>query len=171
MKQSRRVRQMQRHHKRNKKGSALNLVSLMDIFTILVFFLMVNQSEVEILQTSQSVVLPDSSAQQQPKNTLTITVDETSVVVGGRSVAKVADVLASNNELIEGLKTELEYQAARSPYADQQAAEKGRAITILGDKDIPYKLLKRIMVTCAKTEYTNVSLAVEKLAAAEGGKG
>ena len=37
--------------KKHSKTATLNLVSLMDIFTILVFFLMVNSSEVEVLQT------------------------------------------------------------------------------------------------------------------------
>ncbi|MGK0261262.1 MAG: biopolymer transport protein ExbD, partial [Candidatus Azotimanducaceae bacterium] len=50
------------------KTATLNLVSLMDIFTILVFFLMVNSSEVEVLQTSSDIKLPDSTSEQRPEN-------------------------------------------------------------------------------------------------------
>ncbi|MEJ2362362.1 MAG: hypothetical protein P8Z75_13220 [Gammaproteobacteria bacterium] len=43
MKESHRTRRMERHHKRNKKTATLNMVSMMDIFTILVFFLLVSR--------------------------------------------------------------------------------------------------------------------------------
>ena len=51
---------------RGKKSAALNLVSLMDIFTILVFFLMVNSSEVEVLQSSSKIKLPDFHLRETP---------------------------------------------------------------------------------------------------------
>ncbi|HBX40956.1 MAG TPA: biopolymer transporter ExbD, partial [Marinobacter adhaerens] len=41
MKTSRKAKRIRRHYGRMKKSGGLNLVSLMDIFTILVFFLMV----------------------------------------------------------------------------------------------------------------------------------
>ncbi len=40
--------------------------------------------------------------------------------------------------------------------------EEEREITILGDKEIPYKLLKRIMLTCSETHFSHISLAVSK---------
>jgi biopolymer transport protein ExbD len=33
-------------------------------------------------------------------------------------------------------------------------------VTILGDKDIPYRLLKKVMATCTESEYGRISLAV-----------
>lgn len=160
MKMGRRAKRMARNHKRNANKSALNLVSLMDIFTILVFFLMVNQSDVEVA-SSDSIKLPDSVAETAPKNMVTLLVSSDSIVVQGRPIAKVADVLASDAEKVKALTTELEYLATRSPMTPEQQ-EKGRPITIMGDHKIPYKLLKKIMTTCAEAKYNNIFLAVSQ---------
>ena len=144
---------------RKGKTAGLNLVSLMDIFTILVFFLMVNSSEVEVLQTSSQIKLPDSNSEQKPKNQLMISVDAEDLVVQGRSVAKVADVFGSESLVIDGLKTELEYQASRRG----EMPEGGFEVTVIGDKELPYWLLKRILMTCQTTDFAQVSLAVNKV--------
>ena len=48
--------------------------------------------------------------------------------------------------------------------------EKGRAVTIMGDKEIPYALLKRIMTPCADNDYRNISLAVNQVAGSDSGQ-
>jgi biopolymer transport protein TolR len=144
---------------RKAKTAGLNLVSLMDIFTILVFFLMVNSSEVEVLQTSSKIKLPDSSSEKQPKNQLMISVDEEDLVVQGRSVAKVADLFGTEELMIAGLQSELEYQATRRG----EIPEGGFEITVIGDKELPYWLLKKILMTCQTADFARVSLAVNKV--------
>ena len=150
-----------RRSRQNRKGktAGLNLVSLMDIFTILVFFLMVNSSEVEVLQTSSKIKLPDSSSEKQPKNQLMISVDEEDLVVQGRSVAKVADLFGTEELMIAGLQSELEYQATRRG----EIPEGGFEITVIGDKELPYWLLKKILMTCQTADFARVSLAVNKV--------
>lgn len=152
-----------RRSRQQKKGKAagLNLVSLMDIFTILVFFLMVNSSEVEVLQTSSKIKLPDSISEQKPKNQLMISVDEENLVVQGRVVASVAEVMGAKDLLIDGLQTELVYQASRRG----EMPEGGFEVTVIGDKALPYWLLKRILMTCQTTDFARVSLAVNKVEA------
>jgi len=141
------------------KTASLNLVSLMDIFTILVFFLMVNSSEVEVLQTSSKIKLPDSVSEQKPKNQLMISVDDENLVVQGRVVATMAEVVAADELLIEGLQSELAYQASRRG----EMPEGGFEVTVIGDKALPYWLLKRILMTCQTTDFARVSLAVNKV--------
>ena len=158
MKMSRRARRMQRHHARSQKKAMINLVSLMDIFTILVFFLLVNSTDVDVLPNTKSIELPKSVAEQKPKETLFIIVNDQSLVVQGRPVANISDVIDNPENIITALKEELEYQASRS--ADPN--EERREITILGDKNIPYRLLKKIMITCNSVNYNNISLAVTK---------
>ena len=150
-----------RRARQEKKGkvAALNLVSLMDIFTILVFFLMVNSSEVEVLQTSSKIKLPDSTSEKQPKNQLMISVDGENLIVQGRSVASVAQIEGQSELLIDGLKTELEYQASRRG----EVPEGGFEVTVIGDKELPYWLLKRILMTCQTADFAQVSLAVNKV--------
>ena len=152
---NKRRRKMQ---KRNKVAT-LNLVSLMDIFTILVFFLMVNSSEVEVLQSNSKIKLPDSTSQQQPDNRLVISVSDEDVIVQGRPVAKIADLVGLDLPLIAGLQTELEYQASRR----QEIPDGGFEITVMGDEAVPYWLLKKILLTCQTTDFARVSLAVNKV--------
>jgi len=136
----------------------LNLVSLMDIFTILVFFLMVNSSDVKILQTSADVELPDSTSQKQPDEQTIVTVSDENIVVMGRKVAEVDALVGTGDVAIEGLAEELRYQANRKG----DAPEDGYEITIMGDRQIPYWLLKKIMLTCTSEDYARISLAVNQ---------
>ena len=160
MKMSRRAIRMERHHKRNRMRAVLSMVSLMDIFTILVFFLLVHSSNVQELPT-KAVQLPESLAEKQPKQTVVITVNEQDILVQGRKVASVADVMKADVDVIGALKTELDYQAAKG-VSIPTGGKTGREITIMGDKDIPYQLLKKIMLTCVRASYDNISLAVIK---------
>ena len=153
---------MQRHHKRAKSGGAINLVSLMDIFTILVFFLLVNSSDVSVLPSTKSIKLPESVAEQKPKETLFIIVSKKDLLVQGRPVANVDEIMNSPENIITSLKKELEYQASKSSMPAEVVDKKGREVTILGDKKIPYRLLKKIMITCNSVNYNNISLAVTK---------
>lgn len=159
MKMSRRAIRMERHHKRSRAGAGLNLVSMMDIFTILVFFLLVQSSDVEVLPSAKAVRLPESIAEKSPKQTVVVTVNDQDILVQGKKVASVPDIINADGETIDTLKAELEYQARRAPLA---AGKTQRDITILGDKEIPYRLLKKIMITCVRSSYENISLAVLK---------
>ncbi len=160
-------RRIARKQRRNKKSATLNLVSLMDIFTIMVFFLMMNQSDVEVMN-NDDITLPNSITQAHPKNNINLLVSHDDIIVQGRLVASVKDVLALplDVELIPELQKELDYLASKTQ-ATAVEIELGRAITIMGDKGIPYKVLKRIMSTCQKAKYTQISLAAQKTAVKE----
>ena len=171
-----RAARMGRHHSRHKKGVALNLVSLMDIFTILVFFLLVNSSDVEVLPNAKDVQLPESIAEIKARESVVILVTDTEILVQGRVVSRIDDVLASDDLVIPALKAELVSQAGRALLGSDED-EEGREVTIMGDKEIPYHLLKRVMATCTDADYSRLSLAVLqktsdfKLAAAAGSGG
>ncbi|MFL0803595.1 MAG: biopolymer transporter ExbD [Agarilytica sp.] len=163
MKQSIRAKRMERHHRRTNNQSKLNLVSLMDIFTILVFFLLVNSSEVEVLQSNKDIKLPASVAEKKPETNLVVMVSSEEILVGGRKVTSVKQAMKSEGNEITLLSKELKYLASRKPYRDVKEQEKGRDVTIMGDEKIPYALLKKIMTTCAKSDYRNISLAVSQV--------
>ena len=152
---SRRAQRMERRHERARNIVGLSLVSMMDIFTILVFFLLVNSSNSEALPGAKSVRLPESIAEKDPKPTLVVTVNDQDILVQGRKVASVGEALRGDL-IIEPLKTELDHQSRRA----YDKGEKTHKVTIMGDKEIPYSLLKRIMLTCVRSKYENISLAV-----------
>lgn len=144
---------------RNQSMVDLNLVSLIDIFTILIFFLLANASDVEVLPSSKAVRLPESIAEKSPKVTVVVMVSDQDILVQGRKVASVPEVMGSDSDLIEPLKAELDIQASRQVVRKEHEAD-ARAITIMGDKEIPYRLLRKVMVTCARANYSNISFAV-----------
>jgi len=148
---------------RNKSLVDMNLVSLIDIFTILIFFLLSNSAEVEILPSTKAVKLPESTAEKTPRDTLVVVVNDKDIIVQGRRIASVADVMRAQDDLIAPLKAELDFQAGRQVIRLENAAQKN-AITIMGDKDIPYQLLRKVMVTCARANYSDVAFAVRRKA-------
>jgi len=168
MKQSLRAKRMAKQHRRRSQQTKLNLVSLMDIFTILVFFLLVNSSDVEVLQNDKTITLPKSVSEQRPNTTLVVRVNGSDILVGNRSVAKVDAVLQREDSTIAELTRELQYQASRAEPLTQEQAKLGRAVTIMGDQAVPYALLKKVMTTCADAEYRNIALAVTKIESAGG---
>ena len=162
-----RARRMARNHRRLQQPARLNLVALMDIFTILVLFLMVNNGDVEILQADKNITLPESVATQRPEESLTIKVSPQSILVQGQPVLSVTDALATEGGPLLALGAELQRQAARSgPLAEAQQA-RGRSVIIMGDETMPYQLLQRIMSTCASEDYRDISLAVNSISAPE----
>ena len=144
---------------RNQNQLDLNLVSLIDVFTILIFFLLSNSTDVETLPSPRAVKLPESIAEQAPKETLVVVVNNQEIVVEGRRIATVAEVMAAKDDLIEPLKAELDLLAKRQVVKQANQAQT-QAITIMGDREIPYQLLRKVMVTCARANFVDVSFAV-----------
>jgi biopolymer transport protein ExbD len=142
---------------RNKTMVDMNLVSLIDVFTILIFFLLSNSGGVETLPSPKAVQLPESLADVSARDTVVVVVSGSEILVDGRRVALVADVVAAEGDLIEPLKTELDQHPPASAGEGNP-----RRLTIMGDKDIPYRLLRKIMFTSARAHFSDVSFAVRQ---------
>jgi biopolymer transport protein ExbD len=160
MSNSSRAKRMARHYERTRKGGSLNLVSLMDIFTILVFFLLVNSAEVQTLEPPKALQLPESTALEKPRDTVMVMVTTEQVLVQGTPVVSVADVAASEGVIIAPLGAALKAQTDRALVRAAATDLSAREITILGDRDVPYKVLKKVMATCTDADYGRLSLAV-----------
>jgi biopolymer transport protein TolR len=160
MQMSQRAKRMESRNAKGSKPVALNLVSLMDIFTILVFFLLVNSGQVETLPNAKDIKLPQSIAEQKSRETVVITVTGDDILVQGKAVASVAAVMNQQGMVIDGLQAALRAQSDRVLRQDAMSDVADREVTILGDKALPYKLLKRVMATCTAAEYGQISLAV-----------
>ncbi len=165
---SHRGRRLQRNQ--IKKPPSLNLVSLMDIFTILVFFLLVNSSSVQ-QPSNAGLRLPEAKVEKPVAETLVIQISGSSIVVQNQPVAELTDELINgNDDLIPALVKELEYQAQRNTSELTLAValnDDGEPIepellsaTLMADREIPFKLLKKIMLSAAEANYSQLSLAV-----------
>lgn len=158
MHMSRRAKRMKQHHARSKdRNAALNMVSLMDIFTILVFFLLVNATSAEILPSPKDITLPNSAAEKLPKQNLVVAVNERMISLQGKPIISVKKAMSSKQKTIQPLFNALKLTAAKEKGLDDK-----KGVTIMGDKDIPYALLKKIMLTCSGAEFTNLSFAVNQ---------
>jgi biopolymer transport protein TolR len=163
MKRSLKAARMERRHKKT-NGATLSLVSLMDIFTILVFFLLFNSSGDHQLPSSKSIKLPESIAEEVPSDSLIIMISATDIIVQGTLVADVETILSTDDRVIENLKVNLLQHASQMWDQERVTSDEGTEITILADKEIPYRLLKRIMQTLSETPFKKISLAVSKKA-------
>ena len=147
---------------RNQTMVDMNLVSLIDVFTILIFFLLSNSGGVETLPSPKAVQLPESFAEKSPRETVVVVVSGTEILVDGRKVAAVRDVMGTEGDLIAALKTELDLLQSSRQVVRKENEALSKAVTIMGDKDIPYQLLRKIMVTCARANFSDVSFAVRQ---------
>lgn len=151
--------------RRNKRGSAvayLSMVSLMDMFTIILIFLLHTFSaEGEVFSSSATFKLPQSTSEEPYRARLGIQITRQDIIVDGRKVASISE-LAPGELMIKPLYDELTEQAKKSLLIAgfNPELELNREVVIQGDKTIPFALLQKVMFTCGQVGYNNISLAV-----------
>lgn len=158
MKLSKRALRKVRRARKQSVVTSINLVSMIDIFTILIIYLLVNTAAVQIVGAEQ-VDLPTSAAVEPPRENVSVILTRDDVLVDGKAVMKVADIREGGPAVIPALKQGL-LDAAPLTGAQQGSAEEGGEVNILADKTVPYSLLKKIMTTCADAQFARISLGV-----------
>ncbi|WP_371374336.1 ExbD/TolR family protein [Thalassotalea aquiviva] len=151
----------QGYFSKTSQPTRLSLVSLMDIFTILVFFLLVNSSQVQVLQKHDAIELPSSHINAVAKDNLNITLTKNELLLQGKKLISIKDIVPEA-EFIESLTKALNEHKQQLDLVSKNNDE-ALAINILADKNTPYNLLKRVMNTSADSGFADISLAVEKL--------
>jgi biopolymer transport protein ExbD len=158
MNNSRRMKRMARASRNAAAG--LSLTSLMDVFTILVLYLLVNQSTGTVLEPPPEIKLPNSVTETAPRETLVVSVSDDEVWVKDTRVASVQEVLASEEDLIEPIRDRM-IELKGSLASVGEAAEQ-KEVTIMGNRAIHFKVLKRVMTSCTAAGFTKISLAVNQ---------
>ena len=159
MKDTRRMQRMARTSKRSKRMPGFNLVSLMDIFTILVFFLLVNSSNTQQLPSAESLKLPESVATNKPEETTVVMITDTDILVSGEIMITIEEANELEAPLLPTVRDALRAAADRASITAKAEAAK-KEVTIVGDKQVPFKLLKKIMNSCTQAGYETIYLAV-----------
>ncbi|TDJ37367.1 MAG: biopolymer transporter ExbD [Gammaproteobacteria bacterium] len=157
MRDSRRIKRMSRNRR---KIGQINLTALMDIFTILVFFLLVNSGSVELLEVPKDMKLPESHEESKPRETVVIFISKENVLVQGKIVAYVADILEGRAETMDPVIARLAELKESIIGPSTQTVAASQEVTILADKSVPFVVVRRIMSACTDEGYENVSLAV-----------
>jgi biopolymer transport protein ExbD len=159
MKNSRRMKRMSRN---KKKARSLPLTSLMDVFTILVFFLLFHSGSSEIIEAPKQIKLPESTVEAKPRETVVILVSPEDVLVQGKAVVSTTQLLDTNTGDIAEISDRLAHLERNIIGISTKAAVDSKEVTILADKSIPFRALKRIMSTCTSSGYGKISLAVNQ---------
>jgi biopolymer transport protein TolR len=158
MSNSRRMRRMERTNKSSGgHGFGINLIPMMDVLCVLVFFLLFHSFNSTLPEAQ--LTLPASVAETRPRETVTIVVTSEAVLVQSEPVINTAKLLDDGIGLIYELRERL-VQLRSAVEAHAKTAEVGGEVTLLADKTIPFKVLKKIMSTCTASGYGKISLAV-----------
>jgi len=161
MRNSRRIKRMGRNRL---KITKMNLTSLMDVFTILVFFLLVNSGSVEILVAPREVTLPESRVESKPRETVVIFISPTEVLVQGQLVAMVDEIIENKANVLDPIASRLAQLKNNVIGTSTRVVAGSQEVTILADKSVPFIVVKMVMSTCTSEGFENVSLAVTQKA-------
>lgn len=157
MRSSRRIKRMGRNRR---KISKMDLTSLMDVFTILVFFLLINSGSIEILDSPKELSLPESRVETKPRETVVIFISPTEVLVQGQLVAMVDEILENRKSVLDPIAARLAQLKENVIGTNTLAVSTIKEVTILADRSVPFIVIKTIMSVCTGEGFENVSLAV-----------
>ena len=156
------VQRMQRNHERAKKQPPFNIVSLMDIFTILVFFLLVNAADPSVLPNAKGIEMPQSLAEKKPRVSVVLMLSKEDISLQGETVVTANNIANNKKSDVQKLQIALQDEITKvegEVKIDEQEKEK-REITIMGDKEVPFSLIKRVMQICSSAGFNQISLSV-----------
>jgi biopolymer transport protein TolR len=159
MSMSNRARRMMQHQLRHRADAELNLIPMIDILSVMVSFLLVYSTNVEVLQNNKAIEIPQSISEQQPKQTVVVMLTKDELFVQGELIESVAEIRANNGSILAPLRAALK----RGTLVGQEVTEKDladREITVMADKALPYEIIKKVMATCTDADYGKLSFAV-----------
>ena len=151
------------HRPEKKKTPVLNLVSLMDIFTILVFFLLMNSGDSQEIKQANFIQLPDSEAKGSFQNDLIILIDDEYIMIGDDQVVAISDIEKYPGKPIDALAARLSLEKKKKEEYTQFEEKNGLPVTIMGDQIVPYSILKSVMSTCSQENFRDIALAVNQV--------
>jgi biopolymer transport protein ExbD len=167
MKENRRMKRMSRGGK-GVTSAGLNLVSLMDVFTILVFFLLVNSSSSDVMEPPKRIKLPDSVVEAKPRETVIVMITPEHVLVQGEPVITTQEVVDSKTAIIEQVKERLLLQQKKVIGISTKTVAQRKEVTVLAHRTVPFHLMKKVMASCTSAGYGKISLAVVQKAKSKG---
>ncbi|MRR33096.1 biopolymer transporter ExbD [bacterium] len=156
MRESRRLKRMERNNRSH--HVCLNLIPMLDILSVLVFFLLFHSFNGAMPE--QRLALPESIVETKPRGTLAISVTSEAVMIQGKAVVRTADLYDDRIGIVREITERLEEIQSYTTSNKTGGETETREITLLSDKKIPFKVLKKIMTSCTASGYGKISLAV-----------
>ena len=140
----------------------LNLTSMMDMFTIiLVFLLKTYSTEGQLIHPSENLTLPTSNVENPPEIALDVTVSQEWIMVNNNPIVTIVDAIDNQGLIIEPLSLVLNQYADEAKKMEETYGVKfSGKVTIQGDKKLPFSTILKVMATCGKSDYPNMRLVV-----------
>ena len=157
------------HTRKKPVNTSLNITSMMDMFTIILLFLLKSFSaDGSMLTNADNLQLPNSISKKRPQDvTLQLAVTRDSIMIDNEpveSTIKIRDMEQSKFDV--DTASLLDMQLKKHMRAEEEMVAKGLLtnvegkITVQVDKNIPFDVLYKIMRLCGRQGYVNMKFAV-----------
>jgi len=156
--------------KRSPSTFKIQITSMVDMFVILLVFLLKSYSTSPVQITpGKDMTLPASTSIKDPTDVLKLMVSKTGIFVDDKKIVDlkegsldVKDVEANDTQFIRALYTELDQQATKSRdiASKNETVEFDGKVIMQADKDLPYDILRKVMYTSMMAGYSDVKIAV-----------
>jgi len=156
------------HFKKKKENASLNITSMMDMFTIILVFLLKSFSaEGSILTNADNLVLPNSASKKKPSEvSLQLAVTQDMILLDNQAVVPTEDARNIPPDAHDPVIAKLEERLNVCLNAEKEMVRIGALNAVQGkiivqvDKNIDFDVLFKIMNTCGKAGYNNMNFAV-----------
>ena len=154
-----------KYRKRENSIVKLNITSMIDMFTLMVVFLLQNFSaQGQFVTPAQGLRLPKSSVEKLAKEALSVKISQKNIMVEDAVVIgpDAYQALLGQKDFMIGplYKSLSKYADEAKKSAEMFKSEFSGKISIQGDVEIPYNVLTRVMYTCGQSGYPNMNLVV-----------
>jgi biopolymer transport protein ExbD len=154
------------HHGKKSTFADLLITPLVDMFVIIVLFLIANFSATgEVMMMTKDIQLPEAINVKEAEMNPVVMVSNENVSISGTIVGRVEDLVKDEYLNIPALEEKL--RDMKKQFEDLHAmAGSGADNTFKGDvniqanKEVEFKIIKRVMFSCATAGYTNINFAV-----------
>lgn len=142
----------------------LNLTPMVDMFTLLVVFLIQQfAASGEILYMSKDIKLPEAAHSDQIESVPTVQISSVIIALQGERVVDIDELGREEYWNIPALEEKLRDQKKRYEFVHQGDGGQFKGdVNIQADKKVPFKVIKRVMYSCAQAGYGNINFAVNQ---------
>jgi len=152
----------------NKGNASLNITSMMDMFTIILVFLIKSFSaDGSLLTNADNLVLPNSESKKKSQEVnLQLVVTNDMVLLDNVAVVPTGDIRNIPQEEADPVIAPLEERLKASLAMEEEMVRMGALNAVTGkiivqiDKNIDFDVMFKIMNTCGKAGYNNMNFAV-----------
>ncbi|MFC1584964.1 ExbD/TolR family protein [Fibrobacterota bacterium] len=143
----------------------LNITSMMDMFTIILVFLLKSYSaEGQLVTPAAGLEIPKSKTETPAKRPpVEIKVSQNEIAVGDKVVAMIKEEINRETMVIGPLVSALKHERKQNMLLSKSLGEEFKGeLVIQGDKNMSYKMLTKIMYSCGQAGYSKQNFVVYK---------